>query len=645
MLENVFRTILSMSIISSIVAIVICLFRFSLGKRLPKKFSYYLWFIVLIRLIIPLNFTSNLSLFNYMPNTTTVIDYVSEPRIETETTERPRDEVVMADNSQPTLHTTINTTDNSRITSPLEVGIFMLSILWILGLALLIMQGMIKYYKASRLLDRAIIVKDISLGGLKEKVNLNRDISVYSYSGIHSPLVYGLIKPRIIVSTSMVETINTKETRQILTHELIHIKRFDNILKFIWSIVLCIHWFNPIIWLSAKYFNEDMELSCDEEVIHVWEEDIRKDYANSLITIGDKQNPALENSFIAFGKTNIKTRIKNIMNFKRPRGWVTLIGIILLIGIMIFTLTDKVDQAKIGQEENELLTPAYNGNIDGVEFGMNDPAEDVIEKLGEPIDIDYIYGGLYLQYEDMVFYTNGHIDDNKNYVHGIVRRIDVNESYGIKKGMTIDEVVEILGESDGQIIYDELREYGEGEVDPKMDYYTGDYTVSIVYDHNTKLVKYITLNDYRWHPDVGKNGFLELSNSEKENYNNFIVDFNQRQIQTNSPISIMKIWIHARMEENYEAEWELYSKEEKVLGWDKEEHMKMRKDGGRTDFTPFENPKNIKVSYWDDYNMASVSWEDKYLHEYDGFGNPFRYSFTLIRSEDSTYRVAFTPMQ
>lgn len=283
--------------------------------------------------------------------------------------------------------------------------------------------------------------------------------------------------------------------------------------------------------------------------------------------------------------------------------------------------------------------------LDNIEFGIGDSAEELVDEWGLPIEVDYINGGLYLKYKDAIFYTDGYINDDKTYHYGSINAIDAEKGFGINSGMTIEQSREYLGWPDARDIFDELKEFGEGIL-PSTDYYYRDgYTISIPYDKDTKQVKYIRLDAYRLIPDIIGSGFLELSNTEIDNYNNFIVDFNQKQIQTNSPISIMKLWIHARMEENYEAEWELYSKEEKVLGWDKEEHMKNTKDIVPGDFAEFKNPINIEVKYSDDYSIATVSWEDKYLDKYDAFGNPFRYTFDLYRSEDSRYRVAFRPMQ
>jgi len=330
-----------------------------------------------------------------------------------------------------------------------------------------------------------------------------------------------------------------------------------------------------------------------------------------------------------------------------------ILGIIfLLIVIFIFTEYSMGNYKAPGNniiynednEYNELFKSAYDGYIDNVEFGIGDDAAEIVGKWGEPLSKGYIYGGLYLQYDKVTFYTNGYIEDS-NYIYGNISMIDTIETYGIKGGMAIEDVINVLGIPNGEDIYDELRAYGEGIYYPRLYYYAGDYTISIIYDPETKLTKYIQLDDYRPEPDIGREGFAGLNERENEVYEKFITDFEENILYGMSPLSIMKIYIHALMEENYEAEWELYTKEEGQIGWDKEYHMLIPNKDRPKNFDHYKNPVNIKLTYSEDNEYASISWEDRYLEEYDGLGNPFRYSFNLVRSKDNIWKVLFMPMR
>lgn len=135
-----------------------------------------------------------------------------------------------------------------------------------------------------------------------------------------------------------------------------------------------------------------------------------------------------------------------------------------------------------------------------------------------------------------MFYTDGYINEDKTYFYGNIGTIEAKESYGIKAGMTIYESREILGTPDGKSIFDELKEYGEGIVYPADFYYMGDYTISIPYDPDTKLVHYIRLGTYRESPDILGSEFLELTDIEKDVYKDYILDFDENKINGCTPM-------------------------------------------------------------------------------------------------------------
>lgn len=350
------------------------------------------------------------------------------------------------------------------------------------------------------------------------------------------------------------------------------------------------------------------------------------------------------------------------MKSKKSIILITSLILVILIVTMIFSQMNTPEKV-ISDNENpgidnldsevaleipptdEVTTQSVHRFIDNVEFGLGDTAEELVDKWGPPLEVDYIYGGLYLKYEDVVFYTDGYINDDKTYSYGTIGTIESLEGYGVKSGMSIDESREILGEPDGMGIFDELKDYGEGIIHPTDFYYRDEYTISIPYDKDTKQVQYISLGTYRPTPDILGSGFLDLTDIEIDLYEDYIIDFDDNKLKGYTPMNIMKIWLHALKERNYEVEWELFTKEEKQLGWDKEYHMGLRKDRREGDFDAYKNPVNIEVNYGDNYEYAYISWEDKYLEEYDGSGNPFRYSFGLVSGGDGIWKVAFLPMQ
>lgn len=326
------------------------------------------------------------------------------------------------------------------------------------------------------------------------------------------------------------------------------------------------------------------------------------------------------------------------------RSMVLIYSLILIILILSGCSKRVYNGPSSFDELEEDLKSNKDRFVDGVEFGIGDSGDEVVEKYGKPISSDYLDGGLYIEYENIVFYTDGYINKDKTYFYGTIGAIDTKESYGVKAGMTIEESREILGSPDAMGIFDELKEYGHGVIEPKDFYYRGDYTLSILYDKDTKIISYVRLGTYREEPDIIGSGFLELTDWEMGIYESYILDLDDNKINGCTPINIMKIYLHAVKEKNYKAKLELYRKEENQLGLD----IKIPdKDSSRNYnvLLPYLNPVDIEVDYDDDYNYVTISWEDKYLKEYDNSGNPLRFSFNLVRTKDRIWKVAFMPME
>lgn len=352
------------------------------------------------------------------------------------------------------------------------------------------------------------------------------------------------------------------------------------------------------------------------------------------------------------------------MKSKKSIILLTSLVLIILIATFIFTQTNKLGPEVVlfenGKVGNEILDSepvidkqptdgadisSVHRFIDKIEFGIGDNAEELVEKWGLPLEVDYIYGGLYLKYEDVVFYTNGYITDDKTYFYGTIVTIEAKEGFGVKSGMLIVESRAILGEPDGMDIFDELKESGEGTLPSTDFYYRDDYTISVLYDKDTKQVYYVRLGAYRPTPDIVGGGFLELTDMEKDIYEDYILDYDDNKINGCTPMNIMKLWLYSLQENDYKAEWELYTKEENQFGWDQEYHMEIPDEHRMKDFSVFVNPVNIEVNYDENYKYATIIWEDKYLKEYDGSGRPSRYGFSLVKAKDRIWKVSFIPMQ
>lgn len=190
------------------------------------------------------------------------------------------------------------------------------SVIWIIVfLAILLMLTVIYFTTLNEIKDAALLHDNI-----------------YLSDKIMSPAVYGIIKPKIILPLSYKD----KDTELIILHEKIHIRRADNLWRMLAFVIAAAHWFNPLCWLFLKMFLADLELSCDECVLVKLGNNRAKEYALSLLE--SKQSTT---AFVsAFGGAKIRTRIENILAFKKM-SWFSLTAFTaLFIAIFYVLLTN-----------------------------------------------------------------------------------------------------------------------------------------------------------------------------------------------------------------------------------------------------------------------------------------------------------------
>lgn len=327
----VFQTVLNMSITGAYIAAAIIVLRLVM-KKLPKRFSYALWIILGIRLLCPFSFSSAASLFNLVkPETaensvTTQMTYIPQ-NIEYD----PKPQVTVA---PPLLDNTVNeaiteslpppTPENS--VDPMQVVLFVAAIVWLAGVAVMAAYTVISYFSVRKKLAGAKLLRD----------------NIYICGNIGTPFVYGTVRPKIYLP----EDIPEADTDYILAHERTHIRRGDHIVKLIAMAALCLHWFNPLVWVSYKLMTKDMELSCDEKAVSRFDRDVRRDYANALLNISARQNHISLGGILAFGESNIKSRIKGVLAAKKPTVIVTALSVIAVAAAAVCLLTNAKNSAE-----------------------------------------------------------------------------------------------------------------------------------------------------------------------------------------------------------------------------------------------------------------------------------------------------------
>ena len=323
-MSELFLSVLNRSLTASYVILFIIIIRL-LIKKAPKVISYALWGVVAFRLIIPFSFES---MFSLMPrNTNTVpiphdIIYQQSPKINSGLD--VVDSLVNESLPAPAIGASVN---------PLQIYIEIGAYFWILGIMILLIYSLVSGILLKRQLRSAELIEQ----------------NIFEAKNLKTPFVLGLLRPKIYLPVGF----NDKERSYILLHEQTHINRKDHIIKMLAFLVLSVHWFNPFVWIAFMLMSMDMELSCDERVLKEMNEDIKKPYANSLLSLATGRH-ILNGSPLAFGEGNVKGRIKNVLNYRKPPFWIIVFALAIAAVVSIGLLTNPKEQKPIFNEENSV---------------------------------------------------------------------------------------------------------------------------------------------------------------------------------------------------------------------------------------------------------------------------------------------------
>lgn len=310
-MEDILLSVLNMSLTASYVIAAILLVRLFL-KKVPKVISYVLWAVAGFRLVIPFSFESVFSLIPFksapIPAGITVQPI---PRVDSG--------IMVADNAVS--HVLPAATPVASV-NPMQVWQTVGAYLWLVGIAALLIYSVVSIILLKRQLRGTVL----SEGNIYEAENLK------------TPFVLGFIRPKIYIPAGLY----TEEKSYIILHERTHIRRFDHVVKLFAFLVLCIHWFNPLVWIAFILMTADMEMSCDERVLKEMGGDIKKAYSTSLLSMATGRH-LINGSPLAFGEGNIKERIKNVLNFKKPAAWVIAVSVLLVAALSVGFATNRTN--------------------------------------------------------------------------------------------------------------------------------------------------------------------------------------------------------------------------------------------------------------------------------------------------------------
>jgi beta-lactamase regulating signal transducer with metallopeptidase domain len=318
LLQDLFVTNVNMSITASYVAIGVILVRLLL-KRVPKVFSYVLWLPVLFRLVCPFSFDSAFSFFNLINLNTRQGSGITEGLLQTPVIQSGIDSIDSAVNAS------LPQAIPAASVSPMEIWMNVLSLVWIFGVIVLLIYTIAAYVKIKKKLQTATRLEG----------------NIFETDAIGTAFVCGFIRPKIYVPAN----IGDANLSYILEHERTHIRRKDYLIKPLAFFTLIFHWFNPLMWLCFALMSRDMEMSCDESVLHKLGDSAKSGYSGSLLSLAVSSKRLLTANPLAFGESHVKIRIKNVLNFKKPAFWVIIIAVaVVCLAVIAFSANPKHEQ-------------------------------------------------------------------------------------------------------------------------------------------------------------------------------------------------------------------------------------------------------------------------------------------------------------
>ena len=343
-MSELFLEIVNRSIAASWIVIAVLILRFCL-KKAPKWVNVLLWGIVAVRLIFPFSIESALSL---IPSAETV-----SPSIMMETAPSVQTGVPALDQViNPVIDHSLSPAPGAS-TNPLQIWISVMAAVWLAGAAALLLYSAISYWRLRRRVREAVILRD----------------NIYQSENAGSPFVLGIIQPKIYLPYS----VDSGALAYVIAHEQAHIRRGDHWWKPLGFLLLTVHWFNPLLWLSYILLCRDIELACDEKVIREMGSEQRADYTQALVSCSVSRR-SIAACPLAFGEVGVKERVKSVMNYKKPAFWIILASVVVCVVAAVCFLTDP---------KTERSSPSVGDNVSGLGPAQTEKWFDYLENPEE----------------------------------------------------------------------------------------------------------------------------------------------------------------------------------------------------------------------------------------------------------------------
>lgn len=313
-----------MSLFASVLIVAVVIIRSLALHQLPKKTFLVLWMCVLCRLLIPFTIPSSLSFYTWL-------DRIKDIFKEKTSLHFPVSISGMANIE--------NMSQATGVSAPTLFISPIIEMVWLIGMCVCGLFFIVVYIKCRREFNMSLPIPHGFASDWLSKHPLRHPVELRQSDRIKAPLTYGIFRPVILFPKDTDWTDDT-QLRYVLAHEHTHIRHFDTLTKLVLTLAVCVHWFNPLVWVMYVLANRDIELSCDETVVRTCGETIKSAYALTLIGLEEKKGgftPLVNH----FSKNSIEERIVSIMKLKKTSFVGILFALVLVAGTMTFFATSS----------------------------------------------------------------------------------------------------------------------------------------------------------------------------------------------------------------------------------------------------------------------------------------------------------------
>lgn len=369
-MRTVFLQLLDLARMAGYVILAVLVLRL-LFQKAPKKYRLLLWALAAIRLVFPFSIQSPVSL---LPAQSMSSGFTAGP--------------VFSSGGAQTLPLP-DITGSTPPAAPALDLVAVLAIIWLIGCIVLMVYGLQSYIRLRRKVAFAVPLQK----------------GVYVCDGIRTPFVYGLFRPKIYLPAGLEET----DIPYVLAHERQHIRHGDHVFKLLAFLLLCVYWFQPLVWLAFFLFGRDLEFACDERVLAQLGAQGKKAYSMALLRCASGRRHLLVYP-LAFGETSVKARIKGILNYKKPPFWIAAVTL-LAVAVAAICLLTVPKASNTGDQNSGGAVQSVGSDFAGAGFKnarfyteageqklsvqwYRDTAEEMM--FGEPFEL-YRYQGKTLQ--------------------------------------------------------------------------------------------------------------------------------------------------------------------------------------------------------------------------------------------------------